>query len=83
MTPKVPSCPVQRGMMMQPGFMPGATSINLPAGISNQAVSGTSSAGVAPSVLNETMAALGVRQNLLNELEAKILQEAMPDIYQD
>jgi len=82
-TPTVPSCPVQHGMMMKPGFMPGATSTNLPAGISNQAVSGTSSAGVAPSVLNETMAALGVRQNLLNELEAKILQEAMPEIYQD
>jgi len=82
-TPTVPSCPVQHGMMMKPGFMPGATSTNLPAGISNQAVSGTSSAGVAPSVLNETMAALGVRQNLLNELEANILQEAMPEIYQD
>jgi len=87
MTSGVPSCPVQHCMIMQPGFMFGATSTNLPTGISNQEASGSlrhsSPAGVAPAVFNETMAVLGVRQRLLNELEVMILQDAMLESYQD
>jgi len=87
-TPLAPSCNMQHGMIMKPEFMSGAPSTNLPTGISNQGAFCTSSTGVAPGVplscgSDGTMAALRVRQDWLNELEAKILQNAMPESYED
>jgi len=87
-TPMVHRCNMPKGMIMTPELMSGAPSTNLPTGISDQGAFCTSSTGIAPGVSlpcgsNETMAALRVRQDWLKELEAKILQDAMPESYQD